>query len=89
MSERYTETAIHFDAEHLPALQGALEPPLVDDVEVVPDRAPEAFEIGHRPAVQIFIMRELKVARSLEPFEIQADLRDGSRDGRAVAGSGK
>ncbi len=44
------------------------------DLEEVPERAPEALEIGHRPAVKLVVAGERETALVLEPLEQPAEL---------------
>ena len=43
------------------------------DIEEVPDRAPEALEIGDRPAPQRFVVGELQAALALKPRQERRD----------------
>ena len=49
------------------------------DLEEVPDRAPEPFEVGHRPAVELVVVGEVEAALGAEPVEVPADLGPRAR----------
>ena len=52
------------------------------DREVVPDGAPETFEIIHRPAPEGIVVGEPQSARGRQPFRKGGDLRRTNRRGR-------
>ena len=47
------------------------------DPEVIPDRLPEAFEIGHRPAPQVVVAVEVQAALAAEPAGERGQVRLG------------
>lgn len=57
-------------AGHAVFRQHRLRPPLVDELEVLPDRRPEGVEVGDRPTVQRLVVVEAQAMPAFEPVEI-------------------
>ena len=61
-------------AGHLARAEHALVRRVRADLEVVPDRRPEALEVGDRPAPERVVVREVEAALAAQPLEVAADL---------------
>ncbi len=61
-------------ARHLARAEHPLVRGVRADSEVVPDRGPEALEVGHRPAPELVVAREVEPALGAQPLDVAAHL---------------
>ena len=62
-------------ARHLARPEHALVRRVRADLEVLPDRRPEALEVGDRPAPQGVVVVEVEAALAAQPVQVAPDLR--------------
>ena len=61
-------------ARHLARAEHPLVRGVRADAEVVPDRGPEALDVGHRPAPELVVAREVEPALETQPLDVPAHL---------------